>query len=58
MKKPIRDQSFRFFEKAVAIVPVRQVELLLVEGYSHADERFGSDENMARVAAWLDKYMK
>ena len=52
------NQSVRFYEKAVTIVPEGRVEIDLLDGFSHGDERFGSDENMARVAAWLDKYMK
>lgn len=52
------NQSVHFYEKAITIVPEGQIEIDLLDGFSHADDRFGSDENMARVAAWLDKYMK
>ena len=52
------NQSVRFYEKAVTIVPEGRVEIDLLEGLSHADARFGTDENMAHVAEFLDKYMK
>lgn len=52
------NQSVRFYEKAVTIVQPERIEIDLLDGLSHADMRFGTDENMERVSAFLDKYLK
>ncbi|MEI7848278.1 MAG: alpha/beta hydrolase [Chloroflexota bacterium] len=51
-------QSVYFVEKLTAQLGTEWVTLELLEGARHADPRFGTPENVERVFAFLDKYLK
>jgi acetyl esterase/lipase len=51
-------QSMRFAEKLRAVLGPGRVALNLLEGARHADPMFESPENLERVFAFLDLYLK
>lgn len=53
-----RQQSVTFYEKAVAAVGKDKVELTIIDTALHMDPQFETDENMARVDAFLSKHLR
>jgi dipeptidyl aminopeptidase/acylaminoacyl peptidase len=51
-------QSVYFAEKLTAFLGPERVTLDLLEGARHGDAQFGSPENLDRVFAFLDQYLK
>jgi acetyl esterase/lipase len=51
-------QSVNFASKLTAILGPEQATLDLLPGARHADPQFGSPQNLTRVFAFLDKYLK
>lgn len=51
-------QSETFYEKAVKIVGKENITLELFENAGHADSRFETAKNMARVRVFFDRYLK
>jgi len=51
-------QSMIFVEKLEKYVDPDRFEFDIIEGAGHADPLFETDENMERVFAFLDKYLK
>jgi len=51
-------QSMIFVEKLEKYVSPDRFEFDIIEGVGHADPLFETDENMNRVIAFLDKYLK
>lgn len=51
-------QSIMFVEKLEEIVPSDRFEFDIIEGAGHATEYLDTPANMARVFAFLDKYLK
>ena len=51
-------QSVYFAEKLSAVLGPDKVTLDLLEGARHGDPRFGSEENLERVFAFLDRHLK
>ncbi len=51
-------QSVAFAEKLAAVLGPARLTLDLLEGARHGDERFGSPENLERVFAFLDRWLK
>jgi acetyl esterase/lipase len=51
-------QSVEFAEKASRITPPGRVQVDLLPGAGHADDRFGAADNVQRVLDWLDQCLK
>ena len=51
-------QAETFYEQAVPIVGKDQITLELFENAGHADAKFETTKNMARVRAFFDQYLK
>jgi acetyl esterase/lipase len=54
---PVR-QSIEFAEKLIQVIGEDRVTLELIEGAEHADVKFESPENVAKVLDFLDKHLK
>ena len=52
------DQSRRFYNAAVQETGDNRVIFEILEGATHGDDAFETDENMERIAAFLDENMK
>jgi acetyl esterase/lipase len=51
-------QSVEFAEKLTAILGVEKVTFEILEGANHGGPAFGTPENLTKVFAFLDKYLK
>jgi acetyl esterase/lipase len=51
-------QSVEFAEKLTAILGVEKVTFEILEGANHGGTAFGTPENLTKVFAFLDKYLK
>lgn len=51
------DQSWRFYDKAVQISGEDNVTIEILDGAAHVDAAFETDENMERIADFLDQYL-
>lgn len=51
-------QSRDFYANLIKVLPVENVTLTILEGAGHGGDAFNSAENVAKVVAFLDKYLK
>ncbi len=51
-------QSINFAAKLEAVIGKGKIHLELLEGAEHADPKFETSENLVKVFAFLDKYLK
>ena len=52
------DQSWRFYDAAVQVSEEENIIIEILDGADHGDAAFETDENMERIADFLDQYLK
>jgi len=52
------EQSKNFYSELIKVLGKDKVTLILLEGAGHAGPQFGTAENLDKVFAFLDKYLK